>query len=183
MIFRIYIVHSNMWPKLYEIAKHTTEDSYCWVKSRLRREIKVESSSVKWVSNSLLVISHQSHSHHIHHSYTTLQIILRRTVFFFQLSYLVCLFLTCTYSDTWNMVHGIKMFLFTLNILSTSKDLAVRMWRHIYWDVVVDKIWELCWHDWWSPVLVLFPVFIKLYTTDFGNWIFLFNFVKIFSKW
>ena len=26
---RIYIVHSNMAPKLYEIAKHTTEDSYC----------------------------------------------------------------------------------------------------------------------------------------------------------
>ena len=168
---RIYIVHSNMAPKLYEIAKHTTEDSYCWVKSRLRREIKVESSSVKWVSNSLLVISHQSHSRHTTATHPC--------KLYWEGS---CLSTFDSYLF-WYMMLGIKMFLFTLNILSTTKDLAVRMWRHIYWDVVVDKIWELCWHDWWSPVLVLFPVFIKLYTTDFGNWIFLFNFVKIFSKW
>ena len=107
---RIYIVHSNMAPKLYEIAKHTTEDSYCWVKSRLRREIKVESSSVKWVSNSLLVISHQSHSHH---SYTTLQIILRRTVLLF--NFFSCLS-TFDFYLFWCMMFGIYMFLITLNI-------------------------------------------------------------------
>ena len=109
---RIYIVHSNMAPKLYEIAKHTTEDSYCWVKSRLRREIKVESSSVKWVSNSLLVISHQSHSHH---SYTSLQIILRRTALL-SIIFLDCLLLTFTCSDVWCLGFICFMFLFTLNI-------------------------------------------------------------------